>query len=379
MKNLKYLFVLAVVGMIFFSCNKDKKTEFTPEKAREALNQASDIILTYVEDAKGSQTLSAAQSASELGSSFKKAKKQVAVLPRQFKKFSTTLKHTIHRKAKRAVWDDGGAFNMADYAGTYNWNRDSNDWVYEAGNPANEIVVKFPATKASTTNNAVFTLHKYTEQTFTDSWGTYYQPTEISADLFIDGAKSMELNVEITYADNGDMVNHIVGSLFVDPFTAKLNFDLGDNYTITYSASIAKGESVAFSSAATLIFTDDQYEGLKTAEGTVQVANLKVAAKADIAAIEKAIGDSEDQNTIIDAVNANSSATIYTYPEENKIGDLTLKAKEDNSEYKDVDVIITYADGSSESAQPYFDQIQKSLEDLIDEIDGVSVPDVFAK
>ena len=374
MKNFKYLVLIAFVAFIFNACNKDKKDEFTPEKAKEALNQASDIILTYVEDVKTSKAFNAANSAGTLTSSYKKAKKQAGVLKQNFRKVAKVFKNTIHRKAKKQAWDGGKPFNMSDYAGTYEWNADSMDWIYTPGEPADKIVVKFPYDKSSTTNNAVFTLYKYTEQEFSDSWGTYYQPTSLSADLYVDENKEASVDLSITYDETGDMPITLSVNMFMNPFTETLNYTLNGT-TLSYSTSISKDGVNAFSSSADLVFASTDYEDVNSGKGFIQVANLKITANADMKNINDQTTDDMAAEEFVKLINENVQATIYTYPEENKIGDLSLTG--DNEE--NMDILITYSDGSSESAQPYFDKISQSLNELFDEMESWDFPEVVSK
>ena len=377
MKNLRIVLIIAIFGLIYSSCNKNKD-EFTPEKAKQALNETSDIILSYVEDVKNSKVYNAAQSAGTL-QSYKMAKKQAGQLKKRFAKVAKVFKNTIHRKAKKSAWNDStGAFNMADYAGTYEWNKDSNDWIYTKGQPADMIVFKFPYDKTATTNNAVFTLRKYTEIPFTDDWGTYYQPTELSADLYIDENKEAAIDLSITYASQGDMPLNIEGSLFMNPFTEVFTYNMNGT-TLSYSSNLSKESNTILSSEATIEFANTEYEDVNTAKGFVQIANLKLTADANFTEVAKL---DENPNATdadyIKSINENVKAAIYTYPEENKIGDLSIVQTTDEQN-DNIDILITYSDGSQESAQPYFEKIQNSLEDIIDEMDNWYFPDIEAK
>jgi len=373
---LKFILIIVMFGLIYSSCNKNKD-EFTPEKAKEALNETSDIILTYVDDVKNSKVFGAAQNAGTL-QSYKKTKKHAGELKKHFLKVSKVFKNTIHRKAKKSAWNDSiGAFNIADYAGTFEWNKDSDDWIYTKGKPADMIVFKFPYNKNATSNNAVFTLRKYTEIPFTDEWGTYYQPTELSADLYIDENKEASVDLSITYDSKGDMPIKIDGNLFMNPFTEVFAYNMNGT-TLSYSTNLSKEGTAVLSSEASIEYTNTDYSDVNTAKGFVQIANLKVTADANLAPIFQ-LDKSENatDSDYINAINENVKAAIYTYPEENKIGDLSVSQKSEGDD--DLDIVITYSDGSQESAQPYFEKIQNSLEDIGDEMDNWNFPDIETK
>jgi len=374
MKNLKFVLIIAMFGLIYSSCNKNKD-EFTPEKAKQALNETSDIILTYVDDIKNSKVFGAAESAGSL-QSYKKAKKHTGQLKKHFLKVSKVVKNTIHRKAKKSAWDDStGAFNMADYAGTFEWNKDSDDWIYTKGQPADMIVFKFPYDKNATSNNAVFTLRKYTEAPFTNEWGTYYQPSELSADLYIDENKEAAVDLGITYDSKGDMPTKIDANLFMNPFTEVYAYNINGT-TLSYSTNLSKEGTTILSSEATIEFATTDYEDVNTVKGFVQIANLKLTADANLIPIMQ-LDENENANEadFINTINENVKAAIYTYPEENKIGDLSMTQTDED----DIDILITYSDGSQESAQPYFEKIQTSIEDVVDEMDNWYFPDIETK
>jgi hypothetical protein len=236
-----------------------------------------------------------------------------------------------------------GALN--EFYGIYTFDSKLNKWTKTASSDKFEI--NYPASAASTENNAVLTA-TYTASKVTASVdGTTYElPAAVNATLKVDGKE--ELKLASTYEFNTDgtplktNINLALGS-----FTFKIDIS-NDLKVLNSSLSISKGTETLFSLNVTgngntnfnVIKDAERFEEvLKNANTSMQIMNIQIAGQIDIKAIADAdkanenLPEKEKYKKKAEAYNSNAAVLAFYKKENAIIAKAELVSVEDSYTY----------------------------------------------
>lgn len=269
---------------------------------------------------------------------------------------------------------------------TYNFQTEEFDKV----DGGDVIVVLFPSEENGTVNNVKLTIKEYTSKaTSTDAANDVNVkgnlPTAIKAVLEIDAVEEMSYNLSVTYGSD-DIPTALNTTLVVKPFS--LNFTYGNTGSqVSYSASLKESEKIILSNSISVDgnvsyenlskIEDEDFESLalKNATFTNQVINTKVAvAVADANKLANDIidaGDDPTEEAIETILNDNIKVTATFADTNQKIADATIDLFEGDDDDTEIDIILTYADGTKVAIDDFiaegFEEIEKDLERLFPE------------
>ncbi len=353
MKKITYYLAIAFFVLSFTACNKDSDG-LEAEEAQAILNNAVNQLDDDLDAVINSEGVDALVGLNELGDMFGDETK--AASSRELFSFVKLdfKTGTLSPQLKSTMED--GSFGFAENVGTYSWNVQTQAWDVSPRKPDNAIVINYPSEGAAgVVNNATITVSNVEEQIFTDEYDSYYVPTRIVANLYVDAVRQVELDFTASYDTEGMLVSSSA-TLYTNPFTA--NYSISDNgISMTGNAALTRDGTTIMSVGGTVVFTTADKDDLASVDGFVQYAALKVKLVADSKAFEEM-----DDDLSLQQINDNVTADLYSYPEEEKIGYLELFYTAD----EEIDVQIVYNDESTEPASVYYNQIIETLDNFFE-------------
>lgn len=372
MQKLKKLFVMMMMlsSVFFVACSDDDDDEMSTEQAQAELTNLESDITGYVEEVQTSDGMTAINALMDVTNEddpFSDNYKTSAIS--NIKKFAVPINL---KKLKSATKEND--FNFDDYVGTYTWNASSRSWDITLGEPSNKIIIKYPTAGISgATNNATLTLYSYEEVTITetDDYGTYTytEPTEISADIYVNSTKVFDIDFSATWIASGDAVgepSNLNVNVSLSPFTLSVTYGFENrtaslNVNFKYDGtSIIKADLVGAYGSSSM---DDTPTNIS---GYIQVQNVKVEANVNAQNIENIIDGvdfdnpnvTEEQLTAL--VNEQFEASVSINGK--KVGDivyefLNFSPGEDESYY---DLLLVFKDGTTMSLSEFLTDLMNS-------------------
>ncbi len=253
---------------------------------------------------------------------------------------------------------DWSNLTLSQIAGTVEWDPQTSYWHFKPGEPSDQLIIKFPADKTGSTNNAVLTV---TQLALVDG-----NPTALALTLEVDGKKLLEINSTATYNSYDEPIS---ANVYVSVEGVKLDYN--HTYTeadkhLVMTGSISQGLSTTESINLDIYFDND--DDFLKGEGTLRAFDMKIVASGDLTNANIDYYNDDDQ-TIVDKLNANSSIEFKTKSGRHIAdGEFAVRTEtySNKDEYEDsysyIDLKIVYKDGSSEWFSDYIDQLSNSLE-----------------
>lgn len=258
-------------------------------------------------------------------------------------------------------------FPFSDMVGTYTYEPSDSSWTKSTAQTS-KIILNFPSDDAAVSNNVEVVIESYQHTMVTMDGETIYLPKAGHVTIKKDASLIGEITLtNITYEVGQEMTIpiDIDASIYVAPFTFNIS---GERSTSTqFKAAVDFGDgSCDYSMAATLNLKHSDYENLDDEDfldltGHVGHNKIKFNFFADIAAINAYEDPTEDQ------VNDNLDLTIKY--DGQKIGDITLHEADEQAD-EEVEIRVTYKDGTSENAADYIDELKEDLEAVFSDLTG---------
>ena len=373
MKNMKKLFALMLMmaSVLFFACSEDEdEKKFTKEEVVTEIEQVSTQMtdkLTRMEESEGMEAVEALMSLEDPFMAAVKSTKQTAVLS-NIKNY--LLPHNYIKKDNRKTAFEAEPFNFEAWVGTYTWNNEFEKWDIQSNSPDNQIIIIFPAdTTNLDNNNAKLTVYNYDEILL------YYEylPTDVDADLYVDQTKVVDIDLTATWFDSGEYKGEpsaLNVSVYLIPFEFTGSFvHTSTNASVDFAILDEGVEFFTTGIDATWASATDSIPS--NINGYISFFDVKFYAEVDmlnmIDVFNKMFFMTEQQ--IIDALNEEIEAYIAidgVWAADIELG--LLPPTEMGGDY-DIDILFVYADGTSESAIPYFEELILEMENLFGELD----------
>lgn len=411
MKKKSYLFVAIALIAGFSSCKNDSDGEtelafstLSVEKQKQTIEQNGIDLIDKMNDLMNSSTFDAIDNFTTLGDGFYAApalaKLKETLKANDVEALSTFNQNLINiqKVSKDGSW------------GTYTWNKNTQDFAFTAGDN-NKLVVNFPATKASSSNNATFTVIYTNSKVLISKLGevsdemndiSTYLPASINATLKINNTTTLECNYAATYDSDAAPLT-IAQSLKVDNYNWSLNFSNSNAKNISTTYLLQKGSETlmkvevgalgSFSKATIQTFIDEESGNpgdiLSSANVYYQILNLAFVGKSsDIKGLASSINGLSDDlddkayaDKEVEILNKYTDLYGYFVSEKKKFADVEFYTyswedpygKFDNTNYKwipatvyEVDTRMVLSDGSKVTMDDYF---KTGFEDLIGKFD----------
>lgn len=302
---------LAAGSMFVVSCKKKDTTPtdtpivYTAEQNKANLQQSGLDVMKEMNDAKDMKTIDNAIYFTELmdqSNPFDEAKPQT-ILPlkmmyalRDFRLSGDQVAvYSALREAKSLEDDTTIEMVFNDIKGTYEWNKNTEKWDKTAGN---DLVLKFPATKASPINNATYTV-QYTPYAgpFLADELAGNTPQKLVASLKINADELVNFTFDGAYNSDG-LPNSLEATLKVEnyKFNTKLTLSsakVAYSYAFTHSSKniLAMGTSLTgdFTKAHLESLNDNSVEKVEdltkvatSMNAYIQVLNVKLDGNANV-------------------------------------------------------------------------------------------------
>lgn len=339
----RFFILLFISAVVFSSCQKEDDNNLSTQDSKTTLTQANSDISADVSDlmnSDGAKSFTALSNIISINDPFSSAKKSVKISTRHFS-YLSKLFFIPKIERKSGELGSGEKFDFDSKVGTYTWNIEYQNWDIQHGTPSNQIIINFP-TDSSSVNNAVLTINSYTEQEFSDDNDTWYQPTQINANIYVGQEKHVDIDFTAAYNTLGDPTS-VNANVFLKPFTLTVNSEKGNN-KITVSVTLKKSDNTIVDINLTVNFSDANYETASKLDGYVQIGHLKLQGSIDVEALQ----NTTDVQSI-DQLNKNVKLSLYTDTGK-KIGDLAFIEGLNG----DIDLQIVFNDGTTELASDYF-------------------------
>ena len=220
---------------------------------------------------------------------------------------------------------DAIPFDFSSHCGTYNWNSQLQQWDVTTGGTS--IVVNFPATATSTTNNAVFTWSKYAEALVNleipgeSTVEQVYMPTEMEMDFKINGTTEAALDFSAAYRNNG-IPSAMSLDLLLNPFTLYASMTSQEKQ-IDMTLKLKKAAAELYNLSVNLKFLDTNYEVIDDVTATLSRGDLTFYAFGNVDALANLEVNSNEE--MIAALNNKTNLDCQIKVSGNKVADLRFK------------------------------------------------------
>ncbi|QSE99025.1 hypothetical protein [Fulvivirga lutea] len=353
------IYMLCVMTLIATGCGDDDESG-TPQlgvvEAKESMDDFSDDLTTdivSITQSEGIEAVGELFSLTSLSDPFN-GRVDHESTKEWFKNRAASFKTIFSPKKVGFSRTDEDGFNFAANVGVYEWNASIEEFE-KTSSEGQIIVIKFPA-EGSATNNAQLRITSFEEEQFEDEFEVYYMPTDVSADLSVDGTKQIELVFSAEYNNDGDPISGTI-SLFLMPYTFAISVDDSSSASTTANFTIKEGVEVIMSTSTKIIFVNTAKEEVKNLEGAVTYRSLKISGNINVEGIESS-----------ENVDYNNFVKLVLFDNNNKIGDIVFVTEIEDGEEYDV-AYVKYADGSKEKLEDILAPVIEEFESFEDEVE----------
>jgi len=375
MKNMKKLIamMLMMASVLFFACDKDDDDDkpLNPEEAKKEITQLSTDMSTYItqmEEADGMVAFEDFLGLTEIDDPFTagKSASSKSLTFNKIKRFLTPDSY-VESTEKSALEGDRFDFNL--WVGTYEWDAAHQMWIPAFEQPSDKIIINFP-TEGSNTNNATLTIHNYVDTEIIEEDGmytySYYQPTEVKADLYVNNIKLVDVNLMAEWDTYGDPKT-IDASVYLIPFEFTVDFGMTTT-AADVNVAIYYEDAKIFSAGVGATFQNSLEDEMPiNINGYLQVLKVKFEIDVNVLAIEELFMGLEtgattmtDPEEFIAAINEEIDAVVLV--DGVKAADIELAMVTTTTSDMPFDIVFVYSDGSTESAIPYFEALGTELD-----------------
>ncbi len=252
-------------------------------------------------------------------------------------------------------------FDFGATAGVYDWEPVETVWIQSAD--SSDLILNFPASIGSQTNNAKLLLTDYSDSPANFNGENIWLPDLIAMSLEKDGEVISSLGLDIdsfTGEQQLSIPTKLTLQLYMSPVTHLIQFTRVSNTEFEFSwLSVDEEGILMLGFEASLLLSHFDYanlyiEDVEDVSLTVRISqNLRIELSANIGELSTLSEPTESE------INAALTAEVYYGIQ--KIGDLEFDMETN-------DFIIIYKDGSSESSsryhQHFFDQMEIIFSDF---------------
>ena len=258
---------------------------------------------------------------------------------------------------------DNDRFDFNKFKGTYTWDNTSKSWSKEANN---KIVLLFPATASSTTNNARAEIDSYTDEEIVIDNQKRFLVKSAHLLISVDNTKLLEItlrNAQFKKLGRGITPTAIDLSIYTNPFNTTIKFFKRENAHYNFNFNFSSQQGCATGLSADVKLTSDDLDSFTSFEEAVESINViafqdkfQIIANADIKSVHKA-GKKIDN---LQGIELNTYIKAELYKNNKKIAD--VKVEEDNR--GDSDLFFIFSDGSKQKAESYIEDFEEKIKNI---------------
>lgn len=367
MTNMKKLItmMLMLASVFFFACSEDEEDKMSKEEAKTEITQLGTDISDKFTDMQESDGMVAMDALLTLDYPFSenKSNKGSAVL-KNIQKYLLPYNYVGENNLKSASNDE--MFDFDRWVGTYTWNNTVGAWDPDYGTPEDKIIIIFPADTADMdNNNATLTISNYSEVTIDED----FYPESIDVELMVSEIKVIDIDFDAEWFETGDYMGEPT-SLDVSVYLIPFEFTGSFTHTSTEAdidVSILYDSAEFFTIGLGADWANEGDSIPSNINGYISFFNVKFQADVDLADIIDLMLNTPDnittQDELIEAVNNEIDA--YVSVDGTWAADIEITVLESTDEDGEMfDILFVYADGTSESAIPYFEELGEELEEF---------------
>lgn len=250
--------------------------------------------------------------------------------------------------------EDNRRFDFNAHTGLYEYDDISGSWSKSSS--ANSIVLRFPSSENSSSNDTELTISEYSDVTTQIDGGSYYLPSRLLLQIEKDDEELFRFNLnELQYSDDPDIpVPSVVDlDIYTAPFTHSLNFNRNSSTNFLFNIAVENGDDLVTGLELELDLSHDQFSSIE--EGDVEnmsgslhmTSALTIEYDIEVGTLASIDNPTENQ------INSLFSADILY--QGSIIGELVYS--EENE-----DILIVYKDGTSESTARYYEDFAEKVE-----------------
>jgi len=365
MKNMKKILtmMLMAASVLFFACSEDEEEMLTTDEAKTELDQVSTDMSTYMNEMESSDGMAALNALMAKPYPFNDVKStNYSSVLKDIQKYLLPANY-LDLQSKEKSGAEVDRFNFDHWAGTYEWDATNENWDIVSNDPSDKIVINFPTEDGK---DATLTIHTYEDIEITDGVYTWYEPTKIEADLYVNDIEVVDISMNADWITSGETAGEPTSmdvSVYLTPFEFTVDFsNSGNNASV--GASIIFDNSQLFSTGLSAFFEEPDLDDTPlTINGYLQFLNVRFNVSINAKTIEEIFEDMEEEpypyNTpeeLVAALNKEFDANVTV--DGVKAADIELAVNENTQA---IDIVFVYSDGSTESAQPYFSEFASSI------------------
>ncbi len=367
MKNLKKLLamMLMLASVFFFACSDDDDDKLSKEETKTEITQLSTDLadkLGEMTESDGMVAMEALMTMPDPFASTSKSNERYVVL-NNIQKYLLPYNY-VKKSTEKSVFE-ADHFDFDRWVGTYEWNNTVGAWDPDYGNPSDKIIIIFPADSTNMdNNNAKITIHNYDEVEIDYE----YLPTDIDADLYIsvsgsDDIKVVDIDLTAVWFTSGEYIGEPTSlnvSVYLIPFEFTGDFShtstaASINFAINYDGAqfFSTGVGATWANAGDSLPNN--------INGYIQFFEVKFQVNIDVDDLIIVISDMDNYESEVEFLNAiNAEIDAYVTVSGTWAADIELGMDAED----EIDILFVYADGTSESAIPYFEELGEDLEEF---------------
>jgi hypothetical protein len=407
MKN--YFRMIAYVVIFLFAvsaCKSElglddnlKFSKLSVEKQKQKIEDNSIAFIEKMEGVKDTKAYSALESFMNKGDAFSSA--QMGPMKSAMDSKKVKVLSNMNKQMLDVVADD------AEIWGQYEWNFDDEKFI-KINDLNNKLIMKFPSSESSKTNNAIFTL-EYSASDVKMPDSVEFFPSDMSCELLIDGNSEMKAAFSSKYDSDGTPIESSSTLELEDYKWSEKSANNNKKLTFSFELSYKKEKLISISST---INGDLQLDKLEESESpdevfekgffNFQIMNLGIfGGIKDVAAFVSEITEFEDSEIdyeskeytdgTVDIINKHMIMYAYFVDENKKFADVEFYTfittdtyydweyvsgqwveYEQTDEYYEMKPRLILSDGSKVDFEEYFnegfDELIKKLEDTTGDI-----------
>ncbi|MCD4834201.1 MAG: hypothetical protein K8R31_10435 [Bacteroidales bacterium] len=352
--------MLMLASVFFFACSDDEDEKLSKEETKTEITQLSTDLadkLTEMEQSDGMVAMEALMNMPDPFASTSKSNDKYVVL-NNIQKYLLPYNY-VKKSTEKSVFE-ADHFDFDRWVGTYTWNNTVEAWDPDYGTPSNKIIIIFPADSTDMdNNNATITIHNY-DEIFIDY---EYLPTDVDADLYISDIKVVDIDLTAVWFTSGEYTGEPTSldvSVYLIPF--EFTGDFSHTSTVASINFAINYDGAQFFSAGVGATWANAGDSLpNNINGYIQFFEVKFQVNIDVLDLITVINNAESYGTGEELLNAiNSEIDAYVTVSGTWAADIELGMDAED----ELDILFVYADGTSESAIPYFQELEEDLADF---------------
>ncbi|MBU8892919.1 MAG: hypothetical protein KOO66_09070 [Bacteroidales bacterium] len=354
----KFIAMMLMLASVFFIACDNDDDGLSPVDTKAALEELNADMSGYFDEMQNAEGIKAMEAVLGMPDPFVDTKSagRTSVLS-NINKFLLPVNYENTKSVFEAQ-----SFDFDTYVGTYTYKSEPFEY-WEVIPGGDKIIINFP-TEGSVTNDATITIYNYDEELIDYD----YYPTDIDADLYVDGIKVVEVDLTADWNTNGEPESLAI-SVYLMPFTFSGTFsNIGTSASIDFE--IDYEETLIFAAGLGATFATTSMEDAPTnMNGYIQILKVKIQANANvdniidiIEGVDDGTSTATDFNELINQINAEFDA--YVTVDGTKAADIILVWDETAGTEGEPNIMFRFTDGSTEPALPYFEDFAADVEDF---------------